>query len=70
MLAGGGALLRGVDSLLTKVTGLPVNVAEDPLSTVAEGTGRALNELDLLSRVASSTPQRPAYYYPQLARAA
>jgi rod shape-determining protein MreB len=70
MLAGGGALLRGVDSLLTKVTGLPVNIAEDPLSTVAEGTGRALNELDLLSRVASSTPQRPAYYYPQLAPAA
>ena len=45
VLAGGGALLRGLDKLLQEETGLSVHVAEDPLSAVAEGTGRALQEL-------------------------
>ena len=44
VLAGGGALLRGLDKLLTEETGLPVHVAEDPLSAVAEGAGKVLNE--------------------------
>ncbi len=54
MLAGGGALLRGLDQLLMQETGLPVHVAEDPLSAVAEGTGKVLNEIKFLRQVASS----------------
>lgn len=54
MLAGGGALLRGLDKLLSEETSLPVHVAEDPLSAVAEGTGRALSELKFLRQVATS----------------
>jgi rod shape-determining protein MreB len=57
VLAGGGALLRGVDKLLSEETGLPVHIAEDPLSAVAEGTGKCLNELKFLRQVASAERQ-------------
>lgn len=46
VLTGGGALLRHLDRLLTEETGLPVLVAEDPLTCVARGGGRALEILD------------------------
>ena len=46
VLTGGGALLRNLDRLLTEETGLPVIVAEDPLTCVARGGGRALEMLD------------------------
>ena len=52
VLAGGGALLRNLDALLREETGLPVTVAEDPLSCVVLGSGKALDELDLLRQVA------------------
>ena len=50
MLAGGGALLAGMDRLLMQETGLPVFVADDPLLAVAKGTGVMLQELDVLAR--------------------
>ena len=51
MLTGGGALLRNLDVLIREETGLPVTVADDPLSTVARGAGMALDQLDVLKEV-------------------
>ena len=51
VLTGGGALLRDLDILLKEETGLPVIVAEDPLTCVARGSGRALEEMDKLGNV-------------------
>jgi rod shape-determining protein MreB len=52
MLTGGGALLRGLDQLISSVTGLPVRVAEDPLTCVVIGTGRALENMAAIRRSA------------------
>jgi rod shape-determining protein MreB len=54
VLTGGGALMRGLDTLISEETGLPVIVAEDPLTCVARGGGKALammdkHRMDLLS---------------------
>ena len=46
-LTGGGALLRGLDALITQETGMPVHIAENPLDCVANGTGRALDNIHL-----------------------
>ncbi len=51
VMVGGGALLRNLDILLREATGLPVMLAEDPLTAVALGTGRCLDELKLLREV-------------------
>ena len=54
VLAGGGGLLRGIDQLLCERTGLPVTIADDPLSAVANGTGAVLAELTALLPYVSS----------------
>jgi rod shape-determining protein MreB and related proteins len=46
MLAGGGSLLRGLDTLIAKETGLPVTIAQEPLLSVVRGAGKVLQELD------------------------
>ncbi len=51
VLTGGGALLRGLDTYLTKQTGVPVYRADNPLITVAVGAGRALEDPALLRRI-------------------
>lgn len=51
VMAGGGALLKGIDKLLTEETGMPVHIAEDPMLCVALGTGMALENIELLKRV-------------------
>ena len=53
VIAGGGALLKGLDQLISEKTGLPVHVAEDPLSAVAEGTGIVLHEINLLRKMSN-----------------
>jgi rod shape-determining protein MreB len=51
VLAGGGALLRGIDKVIEKETDLPVAITENPMTAVARGTGEVLNQLDLLRTV-------------------
>ncbi len=50
-LTGGGALLKGLDELLKQETGLPIKIADDPLATVVLGSGRALDNLNILKEV-------------------
>lgn len=59
VLSGGGALIRGIDSLLTNKTGLPVAISEDPLAAVANGTGAVLEDLSRQMRHLSP-PSRSA----------
>ncbi|MBW2092358.1 MAG: rod shape-determining protein [Deltaproteobacteria bacterium] len=51
VLTGGGALLGNLDVLLREQTNLPITITEDPLSTVAVGSGKALDNLDILKEV-------------------
>ena len=50
MLAGGGALLRGLDTLINNETHMPVHIAESPLDCVALGAGKALDKFDIISK--------------------
>lgn len=51
MMAGGGSLLQGLDILVSRETGMPVHMAEEPLSAVAIGAGKALENIDTLKRL-------------------
>jgi len=51
MLAGGGALIQNLDILLREETGLPIMIADDPLCAVVLGSGKALDQIDILSQV-------------------
>jgi rod shape-determining protein MreB len=51
VMTGGGALLRGIDSYISDLVNLPVYVGEEPLLAVAKGTGKVLDEIELLSSI-------------------
>ena len=55
IMTGGGSLLDGLDKLIAEVTQVPCNVAEDPVSCVARGTGKALENLDILRGAVSAS---------------
>src|SRR5437773_6568646 len=52
VLAGGGALIKNLDKRIREETGLPVTLAENPLSCVVLGTGKMLSDFDLLRKIA------------------
>ncbi|SHG92628.1 rod shape-determining protein MreB [Thermosyntropha lipolytica DSM 11003] len=58
VMTGGGALLDGLDLLLSKRTNLPVHIAEDAISCVARGTGKALQEMNILERTRNRSARR------------
>ena len=53
MLAGGGALIGGMDTLIAQETGMPVHIADDPLTCIVLGAGQTLENVELLKKVAS-----------------
>jgi len=53
VLSGGGALLKNLDLLIEKITQVPVHITDNPMTAVAEGAGRALDELALLKEISS-----------------
>lgn len=57
-LTGGGAMLRGLDALITQETGMPVYIAENPLDCVAEGTGKALDNIRLMEDIRANDEKR------------
>ncbi len=55
ILTGGGSLLKGLDERLRQETGMPVHVTEDPMICVVMGSGKALDEIDVLKKVLIGT---------------
>jgi rod shape-determining protein MreB len=58
VMTGGGSLLDGLDVLLSKETNLPVHIAEEAICCVAIGTGKALNEMSVISRTRNKGAKR------------
>ncbi|MER8100636.1 rod shape-determining protein [Kitasatospora sp. NPDC094016] len=58
VLTGGGALLRGLDERLRRETGMPIHIAENPLDSVALGSGKCVEEFEALQQVLDSSPRR------------
>src|SRR6478609_340933 len=58
VLTGGGALLRGLDERLRHETGMPIHIAEDPLDSVALGSGKCVEEFEALQQVLDAQPRR------------
>ncbi|MGI6712186.1 MAG: rod shape-determining protein [Bacillota bacterium] len=58
MMAGGGSLLHGLDRLVSRETGMPVHMAEEPLAAVALGTGKVLENINVLRRVLVSPKKK------------
>ena len=57
-LAGGGALIRGIDKIITKETGMPVRIADNPLDCVVNGAGNVALNLDVLKEILTSRRMR------------
>lgn len=58
VMTGGGSLLNGLDTILSKYTNLPVHIADDAICCVARGTGKALTQMKVLSRTQNRGPRR------------
>ncbi|WP_280697325.1 rod shape-determining protein [Kitasatospora sp. GP82] len=58
VLTGGGALLRGLDERLRRETGMPIHIAENPLDSVALGSGKCVEEFEALQQVLDAQPRR------------
>ena len=58
VLAGGGALIKNIDKLLSLKTGMPVYIAEEPMECVVKGTGKTLEDLERLKTVLINARKR------------